>query len=160
MSKMNYPECIRELYDSEIYGEAIFLALIEVSNSEREKYHFGTLLQLETETKARLRPLLSKHQISLQEHDVSSQIKDVVGFYQSVDWQEFLAGMRSGIVDFLARFQEIFDAGPASDRDMLKSMIVHETSILTWLDMELSGESKGSLDEIIKQLQYPLPEII
>ena len=33
----------------------------------RDRYHLGTLLQLESETKARLRPLLFKHGVSLDE---------------------------------------------------------------------------------------------
>jgi hypothetical protein len=55
---MAYPACIRDLYESEIFGEAVFLALVEIARDPREKYQLGTLLQLETETKARLRPFL------------------------------------------------------------------------------------------------------
>jgi hypothetical protein len=51
MDDISYPECIRELLDSEILGEAAFLALYEVAKTPTEKYQFGTLLQLETETK-------------------------------------------------------------------------------------------------------------
>ena len=51
MSDMAYPACIRELYESEIFGEAVFLALVDIAKSPREKYQLGTLLQLETETK-------------------------------------------------------------------------------------------------------------
>ena len=49
MGELNYPECIRELYESEIFGEALTLALLEVAKNDRERYHQATLLQLETE---------------------------------------------------------------------------------------------------------------
>ena len=65
MSTIQYPECLRELIDSEIFGEAVSLALLDVAKTDRDRYHFATLLQLETETKARLRPLLYKHGIPL-----------------------------------------------------------------------------------------------
>ena len=61
MSSVDYPACIRELYESEIFGEAAALAWVEVARNDRDRHHLGTLLQLETETKARLRPFLLKH---------------------------------------------------------------------------------------------------
>ena len=67
MSDADYPGCINELYQSEVLGEAAFLALMQVARSERDRYQFGTFLQLETETKARLRPFLLKHGLELDE---------------------------------------------------------------------------------------------
>ena len=99
MSKVQCPECLRELVDSEIFGEAVSLALLNVAKSDRDRYHFATLLQLETETKAR----------------------------------------------------------PAEDSEILRSMIRHESAILRWFEMESLGETRGSLDAIIDELEYPLP---
>ena len=56
MAELNYPECIRELYESEIMGETLTPALVAASRNDRERYHDATLLQLETETKTRSRP--------------------------------------------------------------------------------------------------------
>ncbi len=67
MSNAEYPSCINELYQSEVLGEKAFLALINIARNPREKYHIGTVLQLETETKARLRPFLLKHDFDLVE---------------------------------------------------------------------------------------------
>lgn len=39
MSDLEYPECINELYQSEVLGEQAFLALMAVAKNEREKYH-------------------------------------------------------------------------------------------------------------------------
>ena len=55
MAQVDYPACLRDLIESEIFGEAVSLALLEVAKNERNRYHFATLLQLETETKARQR---------------------------------------------------------------------------------------------------------
>ena len=35
-------------------------------------------------------------------------------------------------------------------------MVDHEASILRWVTMESDGVTKGSLDDVIAQLQYPL----
>ncbi|MGB6450136.1 MAG: hypothetical protein WBE92_05235 [Steroidobacteraceae bacterium] len=64
MAERNYPECIRELCESEVLGESLELALFSVAKNPRERYHHATLLQLETETEARLRPFLFNYGLS------------------------------------------------------------------------------------------------
>jgi hypothetical protein len=36
-------------------------------------------------------------------------------------------------------------------------MVIHEASILKWLQIEAEGESSSSLDDVVAQLQFPLP---
>ena len=43
MSNADYPTCINELYQSEVFGEGAFLALMAVAKNEREKHHFGAI---------------------------------------------------------------------------------------------------------------------
>jgi hypothetical protein len=157
MSDPGYPACIRELYEGEIFGEAAFGALVNVGRTSRERYHFGTLLQLETETKARLRPFLLGHGIALSETTDLSGLEDAAAGYLALSWADFAAANIPTIETFLARFREIAALGPAADQPVLQSMIVHELAFLRWLQMEAAGDTKGSLDDVIALLQYPLP---
>jgi hypothetical protein len=157
MAEIDYPACLRELYESEIFGEALTLALIAVSKDDRERYHNGTLLQLETETKARLRPLLYKYGISLSEEADLSPVPQLVASYEGTTWREFMGITIPVVQQYLARFKQIAEAGPDEDQNYLQSMIRHEASILRWMEMEAKGETEGSLDAIIEQLQFPLP---
>jgi hypothetical protein len=154
---LSYPACTRELYESEILGETLFLTLIQEAKSPRDRYHLGTLLQLESETKARLRPLLFKHGLSLDEVTDLSLIELAVGAYRDMSWQEF-AGLNVPVVEeFLARFEAIVKVGDDVDHEILESMVRHEASILRWATMERDGNIDGSLDDVIAQLNYPLP---
>jgi hypothetical protein len=156
MSDLEYPACINELYQSEVLGEQAFLALMAAAKNEREKYHFGTFLQLESETKVRLRPFLQKYGMKfIEEPSSGEEVAGFVALYQQSTWQEFLATFKPMIDQFLARFQEIANAGPAEDQDVLQSMIKHEKSFVYWIEKETAGE-EGSLDAAISQLQYPL----
>jgi hypothetical protein len=155
MSSADYPSCINELYQSEVLGEKAFLALINIAKNEREKYHIGTVLQLETETKARLRPFLLQYGIDLLEDQDSELVDGIVEAYRANNWLDFLAGLRPLVDEFVSRFRKIAAAGPAEDQDVLQSMITHEESFVSWIEKELAGE-EGSLDAIIRQLQYPL----
>lgn len=157
MTAVDYPACLRDLIESEIFGEAVSLALWEVARNDRERYLFATLLQLETETKARLRPLLYKHGVPLYEEAPTEQIRDIVKGYLDSSWEDFAGFNKEVVLGFLARFKEIAEAGPAEDKEILNSMIRHERAILKWFDMESRGETEGSLDAIIDELQYPLP---
>ena len=157
MSDTDYPSCIDELYQSEVLGEQAFLALMSVANNSRDKYHFGTFLQLESETKARLRPFMQKYDMEFEESKApEEQIAGFVAAYQENTWRDFVAGLAPLIEQFLARFREIADAGPAEDQEILRSMITHEKSYAHWIEKELAG-GEGSLDLAISQLQYPMP---
>ena len=158
MNTATYPACIRELYESEILGEAFALALIDVARSERDRYQFGTLLQLETETKARLRPFLAKHGIPLTESmDLGDVDAMVVAYKTTSSLGEFAGVIKPAVQNFLSRFEEIARVGPSDDREVLESMVRHESAILQWLAMEIEGNSAGSLDSLLRELQYPLP---
>ncbi len=156
MTEIDYPACLRELIESEIFGEAVSLALLDVARTERDRYHFATLLQLETETKARLRPLLYKHGVPLSETAPTEQVDEVVQGYLNSSWEEFAAANKAIVENFLDRFRQIAEAGPEEDREILQSMIRHESAILRWFDMESRGEGSGSLDRIIEELRHPI----
>ncbi len=157
MEDLLYPGCTRVLYESEILGEKLFLALVDQSRDDRDRYHFSTLLQLESETKVRLRPLLYKHGVSLDETVDPSLIELAIGAYRDSSWKEFMALNVPVIEDFLAQFEVIAEIGDESDKEVLVSMVRHESSILKWATMERDGNAKGSLDDVIAQLAYPMP---
>jgi hypothetical protein len=153
---LSYPACTRELYESEILGETLFLALVQEAKGPRDRYHLGTLLQLESETKARLRPLLFAHGVSLDEQVDLSLVELAIAAYRDMSWQEF-AGLNVPVVEgFLAQFEAIVKVGDDADREILESMVRHEAAILRWATMERDGNVDGSLDDIVAQLNYPL----
>lgn len=157
MSNTEYPACISELYQSEVLGEQAFLALMAVARNEREKYHFGTFLQLESETKIRLRPFLRKYAIDFVEGPVSiEEVNGFVALYKESSWLDFLTALKPLVSQYVARFSEIANAGPTEDQDVLQSMIEHEESFVHWIEKE-TLEEQGALDAAIGQLQYPLP---
>ena len=160
MTTVDYPNCLRDLIESEIFGEAVSLALLEVAKTDRDRFQFATLLQLETETKARLRPLLYKYGVSLSEEMPLEHIEGIVQDYVDGSWEAFAAANIEVVEGFLSRFREIAAVGPDEDREVLKSMIRHESAILRWFKMESQGDTEGSLDDILSELQHPLPQQI
>ena len=156
MAEVNYPGCLRELYESEVFGEALTLALLAAAKNERERLHHATLLQLETETKARLRPFLYKYGIDLSEEMDLAPVPQLVAAYESSSWTEFMGVTIPVVKQYLSRFEEIAKAGPEEDQEYLQSMVRHEAAILRWMEMEAAGDTERSLDAINEQLHFPL----
>ncbi len=159
MAERTYPSCLRELYESEILGERVFQLLIDHARSPREAYHLGSLLQLETETKARLRPLLARHGVELAEAMDLSAFDQIAELFNAVTWEEFMAANVDAVEGFIATFQAIVALGPDKDRAILQSMVAHEEAILRWLKMEQAGDRVGSLDGVVAQLVFPLDPV-
>jgi len=63
----------------------------------------------------------------------------------------------AGITNFfLEKFREIEGAAPDSEREAAHSMVVHETALNKFAQLELAGDTNNSLNDVIAQLQYPL----
>jgi hypothetical protein len=133
------------------------LELLRHSTDDERRYKWGTLLQLESETKVRLRPLLAKYGLSLQEEDVSPAVADLGKAYKSSSWLEFAEENQKIVGGFVTRFEEIEKLGSREDTEILHSMVIHERSILTFFELELAGKPKGSLAAVVAQLRHPLP---
>lgn len=159
MSDIEYPSCINELYHSEVLGEQVSLALLPVARNTRDEYHFGTFLQLESETKVRLRPFLKKYDLEFVEStEPSDLVNGIVTVYQQGSWLDFLAALKPVVDQYIARFKEIAAAGPREDQEMLQSMVTHEQCFAHWIEREVAG-GQGSLDAVISLLQHPLPAL-
>ena len=57
---------------------------------------------------------------------------------------------------FVKRYSEIAEIAPPEYKDVADSMVVHEVSIRTFARLEASGDTEHSLDDVIKQLRFPL----
>ena len=67
MDKQEYVTGIGELYAAEVLGEGLANRWLELATDPIQKYKIALFLQLESEAKVRLRPLLARHGISLVE---------------------------------------------------------------------------------------------
>ena len=68
-----FKECLLEVYHAEQAGEAIFELILQYANNDRERFIFGSMLQLETEAKAIMRPTLVKLKLPIHENTISRE---------------------------------------------------------------------------------------
>lgn len=63
MDKNTYLAGVAELYAAEVLGEGLASRWLELATDPDQKYKLGLFLQLESESKIKLRPLLARHEI-------------------------------------------------------------------------------------------------
>ena len=150
-----YRAGLQTLYDGEVMGERLLLALHAAARSAREADHFAAILQLETETKARLRPLLLKYGMSLAETGDLSGIPARLAAYASQSWGEYTAASASRLTGICRDYEAIAALGPPEDQPILQAVVDHEAALLAWARAEATGETDQSLAAILALLCFP-----
>ena len=92
-----FKECLLEVYLGEQAGEMIFEAMLPKAEDENQRYIFSNMLQLETEGKAIMRPLLVKLGVPIEENKLLRQ--------QSLEIAENFVGMT-----FKEQFENIYQS--------------------------------------------------
>lgn len=122
------------------------------------RYKWASCLQLETETKARLRPLIAGLGLEVSQPDMAPRAAALAATYADKSWtrhMEELAGFTDG---FLVKFRDLADAAPPQERETVASMVVHEIALNDFAKLELAGEGDRSIDDVVALLQWPLPK--
>jgi len=144
------------LYQGEVLGEAFFHAYLKQETDPERRFKWATLMQLESETKTRLRPFLSRLGLSVQEVDTREQLAQSVASYRSKTWSQHMAELKEATEFYLEKYREVDGAAPESEREVTHSMIPHEEAIRNFAMLELAGDAGGSPNDVIAQLKYPL----
>lgn len=145
---------LQQLFDGEVMGERLLLALHAAAKNQRDAAHFAAILQLETQTKARLRPLLLRHGRSLAEDADLSIVPERVSHYQARTWRSYTADTALRLTAVTDRYRAIAALGPPEDQPILQAVVDHEQALVDWAAAE--GEGRDGLDAITRLLVLPI----
>ena len=151
-------DLIREFYQGEVFGEAFLFEMMKRFTSPSEQYKLGTLLQFETETKSRIRPVAAAYGVNLMELQESR--KGGVDAADSVpieDWDELMKALVTPSEESYKQYKEMTAQLPQELASFSEMMNEHEHAIHIFFAKEASGEGDQSVDHIIGMLQNPLP---
>ena len=160
----DFSETLREFYDGEVLGEALYSILFETARSERERQVWGVLLQLETETKAWLRAPMAAAGVGLAE---SAEARERAARYAKgiapLEWGAQMQTLHDVIADQVApRFRDFADAardrGAPDEEAICRHMVEHEEVQVELARRELAGEPLDQvLAPVAAHLRYPIP---
>ena len=157
MDRAEYLSAVNEFfYQGEVLGEAVFDNFVRLEQNAERRYKWGTLFQLETETKARLRPFLTQLGLSIVQEDMQQKVAEFSKDYAAKSWHQHMEGIAAVTDWYLEKFRAIESAAPVNEREVAHSMVLHEAALNKFAKLELAGDTTNSLNDVIAQLQYPL----
>ena len=158
MSDEAFKQQLSELYQGEVIGEVAINGMLPQFDDPVQRYKLTSILQLETDTKARLRPVLMELGIDLAETAEARQAGlQMATAMQGLNWQAAMDGLRDVIKPYVARYREIAAGAPQQYKAVAESMLVHEQSLYDFLVQELAGNGDVAIGAVVDQLQHKLP---
>jgi hypothetical protein len=158
MDRSEYLSAVNEyFYQGEVLGEAFGASYVRLEGDPDRRHKWASLMQLETETKALLRPFLIRLGLGVEQSDVSEQIAGFAKLYHAKTWRQHMDELSDITAFYLGKFREIEMAAPEDERSTARYMIAHETAIHDFARAELAGDARGSLAGLVGQLRWPLP---
>jgi hypothetical protein len=155
MDSDEYLRGIASLYAAEVLGEGLASRWLELCSNQEQKYKLSLFLQLESEAKVRLRPLLARYSLSLVE-DQSQRAAgaSVAEQFAAVPWREAMATLAELALPYVHRFQALLEIAPPEDLPLLRFMVDHETQVVQIAGREAAGESIMA-SKLVVMLAHP-----
>lgn len=155
MNKQEYLAGLGELYAAEILGEGLANRWMQLTTDPIQRYKLALFLQLESEAKVRLRPLLARHAISLVEEERHRAAGAAAAEqFAAQPWKEAMATLAQLALPYAHRFQSLLEVAPPEDVPLVRFMVDHELSVSGIAERESQGDSAFSAELIVK-LAHP-----
>ena len=151
-----YRDEIGALYAAEVLGEGLASRWLELSSSPDQKYKLALFLQLESEAKVRLRPLLARHGLDVVEDPRQRSAGVAVAErFAGMPWKEAMATLADLAGPYLERFQALLAIALPDDAPLVRFMVAHEGSVIRIAQREAAGDACMDL-ELLPMLSFPL----
>ncbi len=159
----SYAEALQDFYTGEVLGEGIYSAMVGFARDDEERFKWSVLLQLETETKARLRAPMIGCGMSIEEPAAErSKATALAEQIKSLPWRDLMQTLHDIIAnEFVPRYQSHADAararGDAREEAVCQFMVEHEKAQVEFARRELAGaRADEALQPVVRFLKYPL----
>jgi hypothetical protein len=158
-----FKDCLTDVYNGEVLGESFFGEMLDAAKSPAEIYVIGSMLQLETEGKATLRPLLARLGMPLRDSSDSRTHGATAGAkLAKLVWAERFAQLRDAIEKgFLPRYLQLADLVSAEVDPEAAYIAAFMGSHERAIHAACAGIAKGMPDAIapmVRLLRFPLPK--
>lgn len=136
-------------YHDEIWGETVFLKLAEHGPFAREREKLMALARLESETREKLKELLSRWGMPTDEPDLKRQEGlERAAVYCAMSWQEFVVAFAKELPPYVTRYRVLAESAVGSDKPVLGWLYEHESVLLTFFECERDGDGSRSLESV------------
>ena len=147
---------IMEMYQGEVIGEVALDIMLGFFDDPDQRYRVAVMLQLETETKERLKPL-----VAALGGDVA---EDAAGFekgaaiaktWSQQSWDEVMGWFQAELPKYVRFFEKLETDARVEDRELLGRVTAHEKALEEFAARELGGRGHESLEPVLALLERP-----
>ncbi|WNC73830.1 hypothetical protein RGQ13_07525 [Thalassotalea psychrophila] len=153
MDEEKFKQGLVSLYQGEILGEVLFDQMLYLFEESDAQFKIFVLMQLETETKARLRPIMMHLGLDFREQkefrEIGMQMAEAM---KGKSWLEVMNIIIDAVKPAVEQYKAIASIAPQKYLQLAESMVIHEQSIVDFAELEIAGEHSKSIDVIIQQL--------
>ncbi|MEP0068005.1 hypothetical protein [Pyruvatibacter sp.] len=163
MVSKEFKECLVDVYQGELAGEAVMEVMLGAAETPKQTYILGSLLQLETEGKALIRPTLVKCGLSiLDTAGDMSEGEAAIREMNSLPWVERFTAIRDVTrAQYLPRYEELSTLVTVEeDRDaatLAAFMGDHERAVISMAERVIAG-APDPAGPVVDLLRFPLPK--
>ena len=155
-----FKECLLEVYLGEQAGEMIFESLLTAAEDNNQRYIFSNMLQLETEGKAIMRPLLVKLGIPIEENKpLRNQGLKISESFEELSFKEQFENIYQSVKNYyLPLYEELSVLVDEEDSEasyIANFMGEHERSILLVAE-NIIQDKQNPVQPIRDLLRFPL----
>ena len=155
-----FKECLSEVYLGEQAGEMIFDSLLTMAEDDDQRYIFSNMLQLETEGKAIMRPLLVKLGIPIEENiTLRNQGLEMAESFKGITFKEQFENIYQSVKNYyLPQYEELSTLVDEEDSEacfIANFMGEHERSILLAAD-NIIKDKQDPVKPVRDLLRFPL----
>jgi hypothetical protein len=159
MDRRTYLEGVAALYSGEVWGEAFASRWLEQCTDPHHRHALSMVLQMESEAKVRLRPLLAALGLSLVEEEGQRAAGGAaVEPFIALAWPEAMRALADLARPYQAQYQTLLEAAPPADAPMIRYMVCHEEALTRFAERSAAGDALADT-ELLPLLAHPLPNL-
>jgi hypothetical protein len=159
----SYQNGLMEFYRGEVIGEELCSGLLVATQDPIERLKLSHLMQLETETKAWLRPHMIHAGLSVTEPmEWREYTQKLVARLAPLEWSDMIKSLAAAGPELATQYGAYAEAarsrGHPAEAAVCDFMVDHEAAISEFFEFELEkAELATSIEPLMRQSRYPLP---
>ena len=155
-----FKECLLDVYHAEQTGEVIFESMLRYAQNKEERFILGSMLQLETEAKAIMRPSLVQLELPIEEEKLSREQGIIIGeSFKEIPFAELMQNIEQSVRNiYLPQYEELETLITEEDTDyfiLAKFMGDHERALLLSAE-NINSNFDDPMKPVTEMLRFPI----
>lgn len=148
----NHKALLRQAYEGEIIGEAMYVRLEGLAEDERQRRACRLLAELEQVTGDVLLPAVTRHGVAVDRDAAWAEGEEYTRRAAVDGWVAYFKGVAPLAEQALAGMRRLHAMSDEQDRDATARLVAHEEAFMEFVRLELAG-SPDSLDPLERFLE-------